>query len=161
MFKSQRTVYMLVHRNQCVCENCYKDTLSLSLTDAEEQAILREANELGRIMDLNIVRLKFTAYLQDSNGGFSRALKPVVSNPIYDSSEYSPLHLSVLQSWSWVCRLLFQSSTNPYYSTKNILCEYPIPTLGYFYLLLTVINLMRFSLLRVTQCLEPEDLPYG
>ncbi|CAB1343509.1 unnamed protein product [Coregonus sp. 'balchen'] len=56
-------------------------------TDAEEQAILREANELGRIMDLNIVRLKFTAYLQDSNGGFSRALKPVVSNPIFDSSE--------------------------------------------------------------------------
>lgn len=38
-------------------------------------------------MDLNIVRLKFTAYLQDSNGGFTRALKPVVSNPIYDSSE--------------------------------------------------------------------------
>lgn len=38
-------------------------------------------------MDLNIVRLKFTAYLQDSNGGFTRALKPVVSNAIYDSSE--------------------------------------------------------------------------
>lgn len=38
-------------------------------------------------MDLNIVRLRFTAYLQDSNGGFTRALKPVVSNPIYDSSE--------------------------------------------------------------------------
>ena len=41
-------------------------------------------------MDLNIVRLKFTAYLQDSNGGFTRALKPVVSNPIYDSSESTP-----------------------------------------------------------------------
>lgn len=39
------------------------------------------------MMDLNIVRLKFTAYLQDSNGGFTRALKPVVSNAIYDSSE--------------------------------------------------------------------------
>lgn len=39
------------------------------------------------MMDLNIVRLQFTAYLQDSNGGFTRALKPVVSNPIYDSSE--------------------------------------------------------------------------
>lgn len=38
-------------------------------------------------MDLNIVRLRFTAYLQDSDGGFTRALKPVVSNPIYDSSE--------------------------------------------------------------------------
>lgn len=40
-------------------------------------------------MDLNIVRLKFTAYLQDSTGAFTRALKPVISNPIYDSSESS------------------------------------------------------------------------
>uniref|UniRef100_A0A8C6TBP2 Nuclear factor of kappa light polypeptide gene enhancer in B-cells 2 (p49/p100) n=1 Tax=Neogobius melanostomus TaxID=47308 RepID=A0A8C6TBP2_9GOBI len=57
------------------------------LTDAEEISCQKEAKELGRTMDLNIVRLKFTAYLQDSNGGFTRALKPVVSNPIYDSSE--------------------------------------------------------------------------
>lgn len=48
---------------------------------------MKEAKELGKVMDLNIVRLKFTAFLQDSNGGFTRALKPVVSNPIYDSSE--------------------------------------------------------------------------
>lgn len=41
-------------------------------------------------MDLNIVRLKFTAFLQDSNGGFTRALKPVISNPIYDSSKSKP-----------------------------------------------------------------------
>ena len=56
--------------------------------DAEESSMLKEAKELGKVMDLNIVRLKFTAYLQDSSGGFTRALKPVVSNPIYDSSEY-------------------------------------------------------------------------
>lgn len=59
----------------------------LSPSDAEEHSILKEAKELGKVMDLNIVRLRFTAYLQDSNGGFTRALKPVVSNPIYDSSE--------------------------------------------------------------------------
>lgn len=53
----------------------------------EENSIVKEAKELGKVMDLNIVRLKFTAYLQDSNGGFTRALKPVVSNAIYDSSE--------------------------------------------------------------------------
>lgn len=58
-------------------------------TDAEEQAIVQEAKELGKNMDLNIVRLKFTAFLQDSNGSFTRALKPVVSNPIYDSSKFS------------------------------------------------------------------------
>lgn len=56
-------------------------------SDSEENGILKEAKELGKVMDLNIVRLKFTAYLQDSNGGYTRALKPVVSNPIYDSSE--------------------------------------------------------------------------
>lgn len=55
--------------------------------EVEENACLKEAKELGKVMDLNIVRLQFTAYLQDSNGGFTRALKPVVSNPIYDSSE--------------------------------------------------------------------------
>uniref|UniRef100_A0A3Q4MKX9 Nuclear factor NF-kappa-B p100 subunit-like n=1 Tax=Neolamprologus brichardi TaxID=32507 RepID=A0A3Q4MKX9_NEOBR len=57
------------------------------LTDVEESAIVKEAKELGKTMDLNIVRLKFTAYLQDSTGAFTRALKPVVSNPIYDSSD--------------------------------------------------------------------------
>ncbi|KAJ8014429.1 hypothetical protein DPEC_G00040130 [Dallia pectoralis] len=64
-------------------------------TDAEEQAIVREAKELGKVMDLNIVRLKFTAYLQDSNGGFSRALKPVVSNPIYDSKSPNASNLKI------------------------------------------------------------------
>nr|XP_046209703.1 nuclear factor NF-kappa-B p100 subunit-like isoform X4 [Oncorhynchus gorbuscha] len=64
-------------------------------TDAEEHAIGREAKELGKIMDLNIVRLKFTAYLQDSNGGFSRALKPVVSNPIYDSKSPNASNLKI------------------------------------------------------------------
>lgn len=83
--------------------------LCLPHTDAEEQAIGREAKELGKIMDLNIVRLKFTAYLQDSNGGFSRALKPVVSNPIFDSSEQK-LFLSVFFN-PGPKRLLFQTST--------------------------------------------------
>lgn len=62
---------------------------SCVFADVEESAIVKEAKELGKTMDLNIVRLKFTAYLQDSTGAFTRALKPVVSNPIYDSSESS------------------------------------------------------------------------
>lgn len=64
-------------------------------SDAEEQAFLQEAKELGKNMDLNIVRLKFTAYLQDSNGGFTRALKPVVSNPIYDSKSPNASNLKI------------------------------------------------------------------
>nr|WAQ14799.1 NF-kappa-B p100 subunit [Lateolabrax maculatus] len=65
------------------------------LTDSEETSILQEAKELGKVMDLNIVRLKFTAYLQDSNGGFTRALKPVVSNPIYDSKSPNASNLKI------------------------------------------------------------------
>uniref|UniRef100_A0A667ZHT7 Nuclear factor of kappa light polypeptide gene enhancer in B-cells 2 (p49/p100) n=1 Tax=Myripristis murdjan TaxID=586833 RepID=A0A667ZHT7_9TELE len=64
-------------------------------TDAEESSILKEAKDLGKVMDLNIVRLKFTAYLQDSNGGFTRALKPVVSNPIYDSKSPNASNLKI------------------------------------------------------------------
>uniref|UniRef100_A0A8P4KAM6 Nuclear factor of kappa light polypeptide gene enhancer in B-cells 2 (p49/p100) n=1 Tax=Dicentrarchus labrax TaxID=13489 RepID=A0A8P4KAM6_DICLA len=60
-----------------------------------ETSILKEAKELGKVMDLNIVRLKFTAYLQDSNGGFTRALKPVVSNPIYDSKSPNASNLKI------------------------------------------------------------------
>lgn len=42
-------------------------------------------------MDLSVVRLMFTVFLPDSDGGFSRRLEPVVSDPIYDSSEFQLL----------------------------------------------------------------------
>uniref|UniRef100_A0A4W4EF35 RHD domain-containing protein n=1 Tax=Electrophorus electricus TaxID=8005 RepID=A0A4W4EF35_ELEEL len=64
-------------------------------SETEEHAIQKEAKELGKNMDLNIVRLKFTAYLQDSNGGFTRALSPVVSNPIYDSKSPNASNLKI------------------------------------------------------------------
>uniref|UniRef100_A0A3B4A445 RHD domain-containing protein n=1 Tax=Periophthalmus magnuspinnatus TaxID=409849 RepID=A0A3B4A445_9GOBI len=64
-------------------------------SDTEEGSCMKEAKELGRTMDLNIVRLKFTAFLQDSNGGFTRALKPVVSNPIYDSKSPNASNLKI------------------------------------------------------------------
>ncbi|KAG7460401.1 nuclear factor NF-kappa-B p100 subunit isoform X2 [Solea senegalensis] len=66
-----------------------------TLTDDEDTSCLKEAKELGKVMDLNIVRLKFTAFLQDSNGGFTRALKPVVSNPIYDSKSPNASNLKI------------------------------------------------------------------
>ncbi|KAM7409209.1 hypothetical protein PAMA_002755 [Pampus argenteus] len=66
-----------------------------TFTESEEVSILKEAKALGKVMDLNIVRLKFTAYLQDSNGGFTRALKPVVSNPIYDSKSPNASNLKI------------------------------------------------------------------
>ena len=70
------------------------------LPDSDDQAIANEAKELTKSMDLNIVRLKFTAYLQDSTGAFTRALKPVISVPIYDSSESPSLSLSLYLSLS-------------------------------------------------------------
>lgn len=39
-------------------------------------------------MDLSIVRLRFSAFLRASDGSFSLPLKPVISQPIHDSSEY-------------------------------------------------------------------------
>lgn len=45
------------------------------------------ATQQAKEMDLSVVRLMFTAFLPDSDGGFSRRLEPVVSEPIYDSSE--------------------------------------------------------------------------
>lgn len=38
--------------------------------------------------DLNVVRLCIQVYLQDENGQYSRALNPIVTNPIYDNSEW-------------------------------------------------------------------------
>ncbi|XP_041920832.1 nuclear factor NF-kappa-B p100 subunit isoform X1 [Alosa sapidissima] len=64
-------------------------------SDADQQAILNEAKELSKSMDLNIVRLKFTAYLQDSTGAFTRALKPVISNAIYDSKSPNASNLKI------------------------------------------------------------------
>jgi len=82
--------------------------------------MVKEAKELGKVMDLNIVRLKFTAFLQDSNGGFTRALRPVVSNPIYDSSEYYP-HTSTATNTTTVLLLYYHYITT---NTTNILPLY-------------------------------------
>lgn len=40
------------------------------------------------MMDLSIVRLRFSAFLRASDGSFSLPLKPVISQPIHDSSAY-------------------------------------------------------------------------
>ncbi|XP_010083072.1 PREDICTED: nuclear factor NF-kappa-B p100 subunit-like, partial [Pterocles gutturalis] len=61
---------------------------SHTLTEAELHEIELEAKELKKVMDLSIVRLRFTAYLRDSSGNFTLALQPVISDPIHDSSEH-------------------------------------------------------------------------
>ncbi|XP_061545546.1 nuclear factor NF-kappa-B p100 subunit isoform X2 [Phycodurus eques] len=64
-------------------------------TAAEESALVKDAKELSKMVDLNIVRLKFTAFLKDSNGGFTRALRAVVSNAIYDSKSPNASNLKI------------------------------------------------------------------
>lgn len=38
--------------------------------------------------DLNVVRLCIQVFLQDENGQYTRSLNPIVTNPIYDNSEW-------------------------------------------------------------------------
>ncbi|MED6234366.1 hypothetical protein ATANTOWER_027955, partial [Ataeniobius toweri] len=57
------------------------------LNDHQRTMISSAAANQAKEMDLSVVRLIFTAFLPDSDGGFSRRLEPVVSEPIYDSSE--------------------------------------------------------------------------
>uniref|UniRef100_A0A7M4FR45 Nuclear factor kappa B subunit 2 n=1 Tax=Crocodylus porosus TaxID=8502 RepID=A0A7M4FR45_CROPO len=65
------------------------------LTDSEVREIEVEAKELKKVMDLSIVRLRFTAYLRDSSGNFTLALNPVISDPIHDSKSPGASNLKI------------------------------------------------------------------
>ncbi|NXK51959.1 NFKB2 factor, partial [Chauna torquata] len=71
-----------------------RNTNSL-LTEAELREIELEAKELKKVMDLSIVRLRFTAYLRDSSGNFTLALRPVISDPIHDSKSPGASNLKI------------------------------------------------------------------
>ncbi|NXG85186.1 NFKB2 factor, partial [Stercorarius parasiticus] len=68
---------------------------SHQLTEAELREIELEAKELKKVMDLSIVRLRFTAYLRDSSGNFTLALQPVISDPIHDSKSPGASNLKI------------------------------------------------------------------
>ncbi|NXT29695.1 NFKB2 factor, partial [Syrrhaptes paradoxus] len=63
--------------------------------EAELHEIELEAKELKKVMDLSIVRLRFTAYLRDSSGNFTLALQPVISDPIHDSKSPGASNLKI------------------------------------------------------------------
>ncbi|XP_061857831.1 nuclear factor NF-kappa-B p100 subunit isoform X2 [Colius striatus] len=65
------------------------------LTEAELREIELEAKELKKVMDLSIVRLRFTAYLRDSSGNFTLPLQPVISDPIHDSKSPGASNLKI------------------------------------------------------------------
>ncbi|XP_068114021.1 nuclear factor NF-kappa-B p100 subunit isoform X2 [Hyperolius riggenbachi] len=66
-----------------------------SLTEQDEKNIEAEAKDLKKVTDLSIVRLRFTAYLPDSNGAYTLRLKPVISDPIHDSKSPGASNLRI------------------------------------------------------------------
>ncbi|XP_072279986.1 nuclear factor NF-kappa-B p100 subunit isoform X2 [Pyxicephalus adspersus] len=65
------------------------------LTEQEEKNIDAEVKDLKKVTDLSIVRLRFTAYLPDSNGAYTLRLKPVISDPIHDSKSPGASNLRI------------------------------------------------------------------
>lgn len=76
------------------------NSLSCLVLDREKEIIRQAALQQTKEMDLSVVRLMFTAFLPDSTGSFTRRLEPVVSDAIYDSSEYSTPDLRQLAAKS-------------------------------------------------------------
>uniref|UniRef100_A0A672GKA5 Nuclear factor of kappa light polypeptide gene enhancer in B-cells 1 n=1 Tax=Salarias fasciatus TaxID=181472 RepID=A0A672GKA5_SALFA len=67
-------------------------------TQQGERSVISSAASLqAKDMDLSVVRLMFTAFLPDSDGGFSRRLEPVVSEPIYDSKAPNASNLKIVR----------------------------------------------------------------
>ncbi|XP_054975013.1 nuclear factor NF-kappa-B p100 subunit [Sorex araneus] len=65
------------------------------LSEAERRELEQEAKELKKVMDLSIVRLRFSAFLRASDGSFSLPLKPVISQPIHDSKSPGASNLKI------------------------------------------------------------------
>nr|XP_061793348.1 nuclear factor NF-kappa-B p105 subunit-like [Nerophis lumbriciformis] len=67
------------------------------LTERQRGVIGSAACAQAKEMDLSVVRLMFTAFLPDSDGGFTRPLQPVVSHPIYDSKAPNASNLKIVR----------------------------------------------------------------
>ncbi|KAK3520585.1 hypothetical protein QTP70_027502 [Hemibagrus guttatus] len=71
--------------------------LPRELTDHQRILISNAAASQAKDMDLSVVRLMFTAFLPDSEGGFTRRLEPVISEPIYDSKAPNASNLKIVR----------------------------------------------------------------
>ncbi|XP_056294904.1 nuclear factor NF-kappa-B p105 subunit isoform X3 [Pseudoliparis swirei] len=67
------------------------------LTDHQRSVMSSAASLQAKEMDLSVARLMFTAFLPNSDGGFSRRLEPVVSDPIYDSKAPNASNLKIVR----------------------------------------------------------------
>ncbi|XP_061103133.1 nuclear factor NF-kappa-B p105 subunit-like isoform X2 [Conger conger] len=67
------------------------------LTEHQKILVADAAGAQAKDMDLSVVCLMFTAFLPDSDGGFSRRLNPVISDPIYDSKAPNASNLKIVR----------------------------------------------------------------
>ncbi|KAI4897514.1 hypothetical protein NFI96_015906, partial [Prochilodus magdalenae] len=67
------------------------------LTEHHKSLINIAASHQAKDMDLSVVRLMFTAFLPDGEGGFTRRLDPVISEPIYDSKAPNASNLKIVR----------------------------------------------------------------
>ncbi|XP_029107737.1 nuclear factor NF-kappa-B p105 subunit-like [Scleropages formosus] len=67
------------------------------LTELQRNLISNAAMSQSKEMDLSVVRLMFTAFLPNSDGGFTRRLDPVISDPIYDSKAPNASNLKIVR----------------------------------------------------------------
>ncbi|XP_078284401.1 nuclear factor NF-kappa-B p100 subunit-like [Rhinoraja longicauda] len=75
-----------------------QDFLSKSLLSGQEQQNLKqESEQLAKEMDLSVVRLRFTAFLPDSQGMYTLPLPPVISDPIFDSKAPNASNLKIVR----------------------------------------------------------------
>uniref|UniRef100_A0A8C6NI35 Nuclear factor kappa B subunit 1 n=1 Tax=Nothobranchius furzeri TaxID=105023 RepID=A0A8C6NI35_NOTFU len=85
----------LCDKGICIAEMQSKDS-SIRSIKMIRNSFIAAANQ-AKEMDLSVVRLMFTAFLPDSDGGFSRRLEPVVSEPIYDSKAPNASNLKIVR----------------------------------------------------------------
>ncbi|XP_073495254.1 nuclear factor NF-kappa-B p105 subunit [Phyllobates terribilis] len=91
-FRKGYNAGLLVHS-----ELNYPYSADRPLTERERDLIRQAAYQQSRDIDLSVVRLMFTAFLPDSNGGFTRRLEPVMSVPIFDSKAPNASNLKIVR----------------------------------------------------------------
>uniref|UniRef100_A0AAR2JBI1 RHD domain-containing protein n=1 Tax=Pygocentrus nattereri TaxID=42514 RepID=A0AAR2JBI1_PYGNA len=72
-------------------------TLEERMSEAYRGLIGLAASHQAKDMDLSVVKLMFTAFLPDGEGGFTRRLDPVISEPIYDSKAPNASNLKIVR----------------------------------------------------------------
>ncbi|XP_056422435.1 nuclear factor NF-kappa-B p105 subunit isoform X2 [Hyla sarda] len=78
-------------------ELSYPYSADRPFTEREKDLIRQAAYQQSKDIDLSVVRLMFTAFLPDSNGGFTRRLEPVISVPIFDSKAPNASNLKIVR----------------------------------------------------------------